>query len=268
MVSVIIITKNEENWIKNCLESVKWADEIIIVDKGSTDKTIEIAKKYTEKIITFTEENYARSRDKGAEIAKGDWLLYVDSDERVLKGLREEVKNLVNTDGYSAYAISRINIIFGQKVNYGPFWPDFVIRLLRKKDFEGWEGKIHEQPKYKGKLGYTTNSLFHLTHRDVEQITEKSLEWSKIDAELRLASNHPKMSGIRFFRIFLSELFNQMILRKGIFGGTVGVVDSFLQTFSLFITYVRLWQLQMEKPPDEIYKNIDKSLLENNFEEK
>lgn len=268
MISVIVITKNEENWIKNCLESVKWAEEIIIVDKGSTDKTIEIAKKYTQKIITFTEEDYAKTRNKGAEIAKGDWLLYVDSDERVLKGLMEEVKNLVNAGRHSAYAIPRTNIILGQRVNYGPFWPDFVIRLLRKKDFEGWQGKIHEQPKFIGKLGYTTNSLLHMTHRDVDQITKKSLEWSNIDAQLRLASNHPKMTGIRFFRIFLTELFNQMILRKGIFGGTVGVVDSFLQTFSLFITYVRLWQLQMDKPLDEIYKHIDKSLLENNFEEK
>lgn len=268
MISVIVITKNEENWIKNCLESVKWADEIIIVDKGSIDKTIEIAKKYTQKIITFIEEDYAKTRNKGAEIAKGDWLLYVDSDERVLKGLMVEVKNLVNTDEHSAYAIPRINIIFGQRVKYGPFRSDFVIRLLRKKDFEGWEGKIHEQPKFKGKLGYATNSLFHLTHRDVEQVTKKSLEWSKIDAELRFASNHPKMSGIRFFRIFVTELFNQMILRKGIFGGTVGVVDSFLQTFSLFITYVRLWQLQMDKPLDGIYKDIDKRLLENNFDEK
>lgn len=268
MISVIIITKNEENWIKNCLESVKWADEIIVVDKGSTDGTVEITRKYTEKIITFTEEDYAKTRNKGAEIAKGDWLLYVDSDERVLRGLKEEIKNLVNTDECSAYAVSRINIIFGERVTYGSFWPDFVIRLIRKSDFEGWQGKIHEQPKFKGKLGYTANSLFHLTHRDVEQITKKSLEWSKIDAQLRLVSNHPKMNGIRFFRIFVAELFNQMILRKGIFGGTVGVVDSFLQTFSLFITYVRLWQLQRDKPLDEIYKDIDKRLLENKFEEK
>lgn len=268
MISAIIITKNEQDRIKCCLESVKWADEIVVVDKGSTDSTLEIVKKYTQNIITFKDEDYASTRDKGAAGAKGDWLLYVDSDERVLKDLREEINHLVKNDNFSAYALSRINIIFGQRVKYGPFWPDFVIRLFRKKNFYGWKGKIHEQPEFKGELGYAKYSLLHLTHRDVDQITKKSLEWSNIDAALRLRANHPKMNGVRFIRIFTTELLNQLFVRKGIFGGTVGVADAFLQTFSLFLTYVRLWQMQMDNSLDEIYKNIDKKLIENNFEEK
>ena len=265
MLSVIVITKNEEDRIKACLESVKWADEIIVVDNGSQDHTIDLAKKYTDKILTSKDQDFATIRNKAIDKASGEWVLYVDADERVLESLREEIEALIKRAKFSAYAISRKNIVFGKEVNYGPFWPDWVIRLLKKEDFEIWVGKVHEYPKFSGKLGYTKNSLIHLTHRNLDQIVLKSLEWSKIDAKLRIDANHPKMSGWRFLRILFSEMLNQGILRGGFFNGTIGVMDAVLQTFSMFITYVRLWQLQQGKPLGEIYDDIDKKLIDNNF---
>lgn len=265
MLSAIIIAKNEQDRIKTCLESVKWADEIIVLDNGSTDKTLEIVKQYTNKIFRFENQDYAAFRNKAFEKASGDWVLYVDPDERVLTPLRNEIEQLIKANDCSAYAISRKNIIFGKEVKYGPFWPDWVIRLLKREHFEEWVGAIHEYPKFKGKLGYTKNSLLHLTHRDLDQVVQKSLAWSKIDANLRIKAGHPKMSGWRFLRIVAIEIFNQGIARGGFFNGTVGVIDSLLQTISLYLTYVRLWQLQQPKPLDQVYKNIDKSLLESNF---
>lgn len=265
MLSVVVLTKNEQDRIKACLESVKWADEIIVLDNGSTDKTLEIVKSYTNEIFIFKDFDFATLRNRGMEKAAGDWVLYVDSDERVLKDLREEIEGYIKSDQLSALAISRKNIILGKEVKYEPFWPDWVIRLIKKKDFEKWVGEVHEQPKFKGKLGYSKNSLLHLTHRGVDQIILKSLEWSKIDAKLRYESGHPQMSAWRFLRIFITEIFNQAIYRKGFFNGTIGVMDSLLQVFSLFITYVRLWQLQQLKPLDEVYDDLDKNLLDNNF---
>lgn len=265
MLSIIVITKNEEERIKTCLESVKWADEIIVLDNGSEDKTLMMAKEYTDKIFTFKDLDFSSLRNKGMEKAKGDWVLHIDADERVLYPLKQEIQALVSFSQISAYAIQRKNIIFGREVKYGPFSKDWVIRLLKKSDFETWVGKVHEYPKFKGNLGYTKFSLLHLTHRDVDQIVIKSLEWSKIDAKLRLEAKHPPMNSWRFLRILISELFNQGVLRKGFFGGTVGVIDSILQSFSMFITYVRLWQLQQEKPLDEVYDDIDKKLIEDDF---
>lgn len=265
MLSVIVITKNEEERIVACLESIKWADEIIILDNGSEDKTLDLAKKYTNKIFKFENNDYAAFRNKALEKASGDWVLYIDPDERVLSDLKSEIEDLIKKNDYSAYAISRRNIIFGKAVRYGPFWPDWVIRLLKKDDFETWVGKIHEYPKFRGKLGYTKNSILHLTHRDLDQIVLKSLNWSKIDAKLRIGANHPKMTGLRFLRILFSELFNQGIKRGGFFGGTIGVIDSILQTFSMFMTYVRLWQLQQPEPLSKTYKDLDKKLVENSF---
>ncbi len=266
MLSVIIIAKNEEARIGACLESIKWADEIVVADNGSIDKTVEIAKKYTKNIVAFTGEDFADWRNKASEQTTGDWILYVDPDERVTGVLKNEILQLIKNNKNSAYALSRKNIIFGKEVKYGPFWPDWVIRLIKKDSLEGWIGKVHEQPKFKGTLGYTKNSLIHLTHRGVDQIVLKSLQWSKIDAKLRFESGHPPMSGWRFLRIFITETLNQGVIRKGFFNGTIGIMDSLLQAFSMYITYVRLWELQQQKPLEKIYDDIDKKLLENNFE--
>lgn len=265
MLSIVVITKNEQDRLEACLESVKWADEIVVVDNESSDKTLEIAKRYTDKIFKVNFQDFAAWRNLAVEKTKGDWILFVDPDERVLDTLKEEIKALISSSDFSAYAISRKNIVFGQEVKYGPFWPDWVIRLIKKEDFEGWVGRVHEYPKFKGKLGYSKNSLLHLTHRNIEQIVLKSLEWSKIDAKLRLEANHPKMSGWRFLRIFITETFNQGVLRKGFFNGTVGIMDSLLQAFSLYMTYVRLWEMQQVKPLNSIYNDLDKKLIESNF---
>lgn len=265
MLSIIVITKNEEERIKACLESIKWADEIIVADTGSTDQTLEIAQKYTNKVFSCQGNNFTSWRNEAAEKASGDWLLYVDADERVLTPLKEEILKIIATTSCSAFAISRRNIIFGQEEKYGPFWPDWVIRLIKKDDFAGWMGDVHEYPKYKGQLGYTKNSFLHLTHRNVDQVIMKNLSWSKIDAKLRFETSHPKMSSWRFLRILLTELFYQGVIRRGFFSGTVGTIDALLQTFSLITTYIRLWQLQQPKPLDEVYQEIDRRLIQNNF---
>lgn len=266
MLTAVVLTKNEEERITACLESVKWADEIIVVDNGSTDHTLAIAQKYTDKIIKLKNQNFSFLRNRGAEEANEDWILYIDADERVLTNLKNEIEALITFDNMSAYAISRKNYIFGQEVNFGPYRYDWVIRLIKKSDFETWVGKVHEYPKFKGELGYSKNSLLHLTHRNLDQIIFKSLEWSKIDAKLRFDAHHPKMSGWRFLRIFVSEVFNQGFSRKGFFNGTIGIMDCLLQVFSLFMTYVRLWELQQSKPRDKVYDDIDTKLLENKFE--
>lgn len=265
MLSIIVITKNEEDRLKACLESVKWADELIVFDNGSVDNTLEIAGKYTKKIYVDKTSDFAFIRNQAIKKSQGDWVLFVDADERVLEPLHQELIELINSTTHSAIAISRRNIIFGQEVKYGPFWPDWVVRLLKRADFKEYAGKVHEQPTFNGSLGYSKNSFLHLTHRNLEQIVLKSLDWSKIDAELRLSANHPKMSGWRFLRIFLSELFNQGIKRRGFFSGDIGIMDSLLQTFSLYMSFIRLWELQQKPPLKEKYDTLDDDLIKNGF---
>ncbi len=265
MLTIIVIAKNESERLAACLQSCSFADELIVWDNDSTDDTVKIAKKYTQKVFHSSGQDFSTVRNKAMQEAKGEWVFYVDADERVTQKLRQEILDIVQRDDASAYALSRRNIIFGQEVNYGPYAKDWVTRLLRKKDFKRWVGKVHEYPQFDGDLKYTENSLIHLTHRDIDHIVLKSLEWSHIDAKLRLDANHPPMTSWRFLRILLTETFNQGIKRRGFWGGTIGVMDSMLQVFSLFITYVRLWQLQQPKSIDETYRKIDEELLKSDF---
>jgi glycosyltransferase involved in cell wall biosynthesis len=265
MISAIILTKNEEERIEACLKSVEWADEVVVVDCG-TDRTQKIAKKMGAKVYFREFDNYVNQKNWAAEKVTGDWLFYLDADERVLQPLKNEILSKVKETDCSAFALSRINVILGKEERYGPFWPDWIIRLVKKSDFKGWTGEVHETLNFSGKLGYSKNSLLHLTHRNVDQIVLKSLNWSNIDARLRLNAHHPKMSSWRFLRILATELFYQGVIRKGFFSGTRATIDALMQTFSLVMTYAKLWELQQPKPLDEVYRDLDKRLIENGFE--
>lgn len=265
MLSAVLNVKNDQLVVKTCLESIKWVDEIVVVLNDSTDGTEEIVKKYTKNIFKINGQDFAKVKNLGLEKTKGNWVLFIDADERVLMSLREEIKQLIEKNEKSAYAISRKNIIFGSKVSYGPYKHDWVIRLVKKSDSKGWIGKVHEHLEFSGQLGYSKNSLLHLTHRDIDQIVLKSLNWSKIDAKLRLEAGHPKMTGWRFLRIFITEIFNQGVKRRGFFAGSIGMMDCLLQVFSLYITYVRLWQLQQPKSLEQVYQGIDQKLVKDDF---
>ena len=266
MLSIVVITKNEEKMITACLESVKWADELIIFDNGSTDRTLEIAKKYTANIFSYEGQDYAELRNLAFSKTKGDWVLYIDADERVLTTLKEEILEVMKSSRYAAYAIRRTNIILGEEVHYGPYKDDLMIRMVRKDAFKSWEGKIHEHLNFEGQLGYFGQSVLHLTHRNMDQIVLKSLYWSNFDAALRIEAHHPQMSSWRFLRILGTELFQQGIARKGFFNGTVGTIDALLQTFSMVMSYIRLWELQQGKTLEDKYDEIDKQLVKNEFD--
>ncbi len=266
MLSVIVLTHNEEDRIKACLESVKWADELIVIDEKSTDQTLEISKKYTPNVFSLNTTDFSARRNLGMEKSKGDWVVYIDADERVLQPLKEEIIKITGDDkAKSAYALGRVNVIFGQEVSYGPYKNDWMIRMFKRSDFKTWVGEVHEHGEFSGELGYAKNKLLHLTHRNLDQFMTKALNWSKIDAKLRLDSGHPVMTKWRFIRILLTETYQQGIRRRGFFGGTVGFIDSMLQVVFFFLTYVRLWEMQQPKSLDLAYDELDKKLIENGF---
>lgn len=244
MISVIIITKNNEDKIKDCLESVKNLPcKILVIDGGSTDKTVEIAKKYGARIIRQKGKGYSDWRNQGLKEAKGEWIFYLDSDERVTNELREEIKNVVN-HGISAYAIPRKNIILGREMRHGGWWPDYVKRLFKKKALKEWKGDLHEEPIFSGEMGHLKNPLTHLKHDNLSEMVEKTNNWSEIEAKLLLDSGHPKMSWWRFFRIMKTEFFYRFFIKLGFLDGTTGIIYTVYQMWSRFITYAKLWEMQ------------------------
>jgi glycosyltransferase involved in cell wall biosynthesis len=246
--SVIIITRNEQEMIRDCLESVKWAEEIVLVDSGSTDKTCKIAKKYRAKIVESPaqEPRFSEWRNKGFQAARGDWVLYLDADERVTPQLKKEILSTIYhlPSTIYAFAIPRRNILLGKEMHFGGWSPDYVKRLFKKDKLKRWEGKLHEEPIFEGKLGHLKEPMIHLTHRDLSSMVDKTREWSKIEAELLAEAKHPPVTWWRILRIMLTEFWQRGIKKQGWRDGTVGWIEIIFQMFSRFITYARLWEMQ------------------------
>lgn len=246
-ISAVIIARNEENMIADCIDSLSFCDEILVIDNESEDRTREIAQKMGAKVIRYSSESFSDVRNKGLKEVSGEWILYVDADERVSSDLSKNIeKKVLSIDGklFSAFRIRRKNFYFGNHE-----WPyvEKLERLFRKTSLDSWYGKIHESPKIKGRVGEIEGFLLHYTHRDLKSMFEKTIKWSKIEAELRYKVNHPKMTWWRFPRVMLTAFFDSYIRQGGWRVGVVGLIESLYQSFSMFITYARLWEMQQSK---------------------
>lgn len=261
--SVITITKNEQDWIENCLKSVSFADQIVIVDCGSKDKTLEICQKYNTEIFYHDWESFSKQKNFALSKTTGDWVLFIDADERVPQKLKEEIKNL--DFKYFAYAFPRKNILLGKEMNFGDWWPDYVTRLARKDKIIAWEGELHEELKIKGEIYKLTAPLYHLSHRGITWMLEKSIRYTELEADLRFRANHPPIVWWRFLRVMFTEFWYRLVVKSGWRDGTVGWVEAIYQAFNIFIIYVRLWELQKGKSMETIYKDLDKKMAKNGF---
>lgn len=244
-ISAIVITKNAENLIADCLDSLSFADEIVVVDNKSEDRTREICEKMGAKVFEHESQDFSQARNFGLKKALGEWILYVDADERVDKNLKNAITHLTKDSGsvqqFNAYFLKRKNFYFGNHE-----WPyiEHLERIFRRDKLEGWQGKLHESPKIKGEIGELGGYLLHYTHRDLYSMVKKTMEWSKIEAELRFRSGHPKMSWWRFPRVMLIAFFDSYVKQGGWKAGTIGLIESMYQSFSIFVTYARLWEMQ------------------------
>ena len=242
-ISAIIITRNEEKRLKQCLEGVWWVDEVLVVDNGSTDNTLSIAKKLHAKVIVGKERNFSNIRNSGAQRARGEWLLYVDADEIVTPALRNEIQLIIqNPNSYNAYVIPRKNYYLGQ------LWPskDGMVRLIRKNALIRWEGVLHEHAVVRGETSTIHNYFIHDTHRTLEEMVAKTNEWSAYEATLRFDTNHPVVSWWRILRVMCTAFYDSFIKQGGWRAGTIGWIESIYQAFSIFITYAKLWEMQQK----------------------
>lgn len=242
--SVIILTKDAQDVLIDCLESVKFADEIIIVDNGSTDKTLVIAKEKKAIIITGIDDNFAENRNKGLQKAKGEWVLYIDSDERISPSLRDSIKNKVlsiKEPEFAAFKIQRKNFYLGNNP-----WPKIekLERLFLRSKLQKWIGKLHESPVVNGEIGQLDGYLLHYTHRDLASMLDKTIAWAPIEAKLRVDAHHPKIVVWRLIRVMATGFWNTYISQGGWRVGTMGFIESIYQSYSMFITYATLWEMQ------------------------
>lgn len=250
-ISVVILTKNSENLIADCIDSVSFADEIIVIDDYSSDRTAELAKHLGASVYPYSSESFAKRRNLGLKKAKGRWILYLDVDERISPDLAETIQSVLERkkDIYAAYRLQRKNFYLGNNE-----WPTIekLERLFKKSKLEEWYGDLHESPRVNGDIGdLDIGFVKHYTHQDLTSMLAKTIQWSKIEAELRLHAHHPKMSWWRFFRVMITAFYDSYIKQKGYKVGTAGLIESIFQAFSMFITYARLWELQQNSSEEK-----------------
>lgn len=246
MLTGIVITRNEEKMIGDCLDSISFCDELLIVDTGNTDLTNKIAASKKARITTSRGTDYSHFRNDGLKAARGEWILYVDSDERVSPALQSDILNQISdpSSDFSAYRIARTNIFLGRRMKYGGWGGEYVIRLFKKSQLYKWENPLHEQPKFSGRLGTINSELLHYSHRDLSSMLEKTLEFTLYEAKLRIDSGHPQMTWWRFFRVMFTEFWLRFVKLSAWRDGTEGVIDGLFQVFNTFIIYARLWEMQ------------------------
>ena len=245
-ISAIVIAKNAESVLADCLDTLSFCDEVIVIDDESTDRTADLAKRMGAKVFSHNAESFAQKRNFGLTKAKGEWVLYLDTDERVSSELKGNIQEAImqKKTSVAAYRLKRKNFYFGNHE-----WPyiEKLERLFKKDLLKEWSGKVHETPVIDGEIGDLEGFVLHYTHRDLSSMVEKTVEWSKIEAELRFKQHHPPMSWWRFFRVMFTGFYTSYIVQKGYKAGTAGLVESIYQAFSMFITYARLWEMQNKK---------------------
>lgn len=241
--TAIILTKNEEPRIERCLASLSWVDAIVVVDNGSTDDTVKIAKKMGATVVVDTTQSFAKLREQGAAKATTTWILYVDADEIVTPKLKEEILEVMAQGMGAAYWIKRRNYYLGHP------WPtrDRMIRLIRKDALKGWRGALHESAEVVGDIGVLDEPLIHHSHRTLEEMVAKTNVWSEEEATLRYRAHHPPMVAWRFIRVMVTAFWDSFIKQGGWRAGTAGWVESIYQAFSMFVTYAKLWEMQQHQ---------------------
>ncbi|MBI3888036.1 glycosyltransferase family 2 protein [Candidatus Microgenomates bacterium] len=267
-ISAILLTKNGEDLIADCLDSVSFCDEIIVIDDKSTDRTVDIATHLGAKVISYDAPSFAEKRNFGLKKAKGKWVLYIDVDERISQELQGSILHVVDgrhsgkrsasrisydstdvsdsgqarmTNDIVAYRFQRKNFYFGNHQ-----WPtlELLPRLFLKSSLQEWYGDVHETPIVRGETDDLDGYLLHYTHRDLTSMVAKTIMWSEVEARLRFNANHPRMSWWRFPRVMTTAFVDSYVKQKGYKAGTVGLIESMYQAFSMFITYARLWEMQ------------------------
>lgn len=242
-ITAVIIARNEEKMIGECLKSLSFVDRIFVVDNGSSDQTAKIAKKHGATVLRASTSDFSKLREIPLRKIKSGYVLYVDADERVSVELKREIKESMGANGVVAYRIPRKNYYLG---NFP--WPtiEHPQRLFRREALKGWKGALHETPIVEGEVGDLIHPLYHYTHRDLSSMVEKTNQWSETEAMLRFQANHPPITWWRFPRVMLSAFFDAYIKQNGWRIGIAGLIESMYQSFSVFITYAKLWELQRQ----------------------
>ena len=239
--SVVIVTKNEEHNIEDALKSAAGAREIIIVDAFSDDRTVEICRKYTDKIFQHQWEGFAKQKQKAVDYAGEEWILILDSDERITPELMAEIGRAISRGDCNGYYIPRENYFIGRWIKHGGWWPDHTLRLFKKNKGHLEIREVHEKVTVEGNAAYLHNPLKHFTYRSISDFVLRADKYSTLAAkELRKYSGNAGLLSVTIKPI--ATFIKMYFIRRGFLDGSRGLILALLYSYYTFLKYVKVWE--------------------------
>jgi len=243
-ISAIVRTFNEELNIRECLESLAWADEIIVVDAYSTDRTVDIAREYTERVILQEWLGHLGQSQFATDRTENLWVFSLDADERVSPALRDEILGLRLEDTpHDAFSMPRRHFFMQRWISHSGWYPDRNIRLFRK-DRCRWGGyEPHDKIQVPGSLAPLTGDLLHYIYRDLDHFAETKNRYATRTARDHFRTGR-RSTLVHFTLRPLFTFFDRYLIRLGILDGLPGYVISVMEAYGVFLKYLKLYEMQ------------------------
>ncbi len=245
-VSVVVLAKNESDRLPAALASVGWADEVLVLDSGSTDDTPEVARKAGARVESVPWEGYVAARNRGLALARNDWVFFLDADERVPDPLRDEILERLKADGgrLAGLRMPRLSTFLGETVRHGAWAPDVQFRLGRRScGYRVTGGRVHERYMAEGEVVLLSRPLAHEPYRDLSDFVRKSMLYARLAAEDRRDRGLRSGLGALALRPPF-EFLRSLVLKRGFLDGTTGVTIAFLQAWYYFLRAAFLRELE------------------------
>lgn len=249
--TVTVITRNEASNIAAALESVSWADEIIVIDSQSTDDTVSIARRLATRVEVREWPGYSAQKNFAAELASHDWILSLDADERVTPALAAEIRAvLASAPPFHGYRIPRVAWYLGRWIRSTDWYPDYQLRLYNRRAGRWNERRVHESVVVEGPAGQLRNELQHHPYRHISHHLQTIDRYTTLAAEDWLAAGRRASAWRTFFYPRFAFLRNY-VLRGGFRDGTAGLIVSLLNSYYVFLKFAKLWELDRRLPSSD-----------------
>jgi len=243
--SVAIITKNEERDLPVALASVGFADEIVVVDSGSSDRTLEIAAEAGAKIVRYPWQGYAAQKNLAIDHCTQEWVLSLDADECLSAELAEDVARVVSgeTQGFDYYSVPRLSLFVDRWMRHSGWYPDRQLRLFRRGRGHFADRKVHEAIVPDGPVGRLAGDLLHYSFRSVSDYVDRMNRYSSLGAQMLRESGRAGSSGrMALGWVLVRKFLEVYVLKRGFLDGTHGFVVSCLAAYTVFLRTAKLWR--------------------------